>query len=332
MTTTGSRKRTRRRIPRQFLGTLLLGAGFFGFVTWDQSYWWRTKQDYGFGWLVPVFVAFVVHQRWGAIRRALRRCEASGSPRAAGWRRGLLAVAAGAGLVWGAGWFLLGSFYRASAGPSQPGTLAITMGAVCMVAALLFANAPASRHPGAGPLWRDARLRLVLLFFFPVVVWLISAPLVSVVESAVSRFLLNRVVSGVHGTFSLLDLPIIQHGNVLELPTGSVGVAEACSGIRSLTGCLFAGAFLAAAWLDRWERKLLLLALAFVLAVVTNFLRSLFLTSWAYGHGARAIEGTLHDATGYAVLGVTSALLLLMAHLLSRRGSRPAGNSSSPAG
>ena len=38
----------------------------------------------------------------------------------------------------------------------------------------------------------------------------------------------------------------VVQGNVLALPTGNVGVEDACSGIRSLTGCLFAGSFLAA--------------------------------------------------------------------------------------
>jgi exosortase/archaeosortase family protein len=298
---------------------LVLGAGFFAFVAWDQSYWWRTKEDYGFGWLVPVFVAYIVHQRWPKILQALQDCAASGSPRATGWHRAIVVAAAGACLAWGALWFLLGSFYRASAGPSQPGTLAITMGAVCIVSALLFFNAPTAAQQEIAPPWKDARLRLVSLFLFPVAVWLISAPLVSVVESAVNRFLLNQVVSVVGGVFHVLGLPIAQRGNVLLLPTGEVGVAEACSGIRSLTGCVFAGAFLAAAWLDQWWRKLLLFALAFPLAVFSNFVRALFLTSWAYRFGAAAIEGTLHDLTGYAVLGVTTLLLILAAHLLARR-------------
>ena len=52
--------------------------------------------------------------------------------------------------------------------------------------------------------------------------------------------------------FSLLGYPLIQEGNVLVLPLGQVGVADACSGIRSLTGCLFAGSFLAAVFLDKF--------------------------------------------------------------------------------
>ena len=48
-------------------GALLLAAGFFAFVAWDQSHWWSTKEDYSFGWLVPAFVAFVIYDRWRRI-------------------------------------------------------------------------------------------------------------------------------------------------------------------------------------------------------------------------------------------------------------------------
>jgi hypothetical protein len=48
--------------------------------------------------------------------------------------------------------------------------------------------------------------------------------------------------------FDLAGATLIREGNVLVLPTGRVGVAEACSGIRSLTGCLFSGALLGAAF------------------------------------------------------------------------------------
>ena len=96
-----------------------------------------------------------------------------------------------------------------------------------------------------------------------------------------------------------------------------VGVADAFSGIRSLTGCPFAGSFLAAVFLDRFWKKILLVGVAMGLAFVTNLLRSLFLTAWAYAYGSDAIGGHLHDITGYAVLGLTSAGLLCLLPLFN---------------
>jgi len=117
--------------------------------------------------------------------------------------------------------------------------------------------------------------------------------------------------------FDLLGLPIEQQGNVLVLPNGRVGVEDACSGIRSLTGCLFAGSFLAAVFLEKAWKKIALVVAAMVLAFFTNLLRSLFLTAWAYRYGPRAIEGAVHDAAGYAVLGLTVAGLLCLLPILN---------------
>jgi exosortase len=148
--------------------------------------------------------------------------------------------------------------------------------------------------------------------------------MVSAVENQLNLALLRRVVAVVAFVFDSLGLPIEQQGNVLVLPPvdgrpNHVGVEDACSGIRSLTACLFAGSFLGAVFLDRLGRKIVLVGAAMVLAFLTNLGRSLFLTAWAYRHGHTAIEGTVHDVAGYAVLGVTVAGLLGLVPLLRLR-------------
>src|SRR5213595_3298494 len=116
-------KKLRATVPGAFLAALILGALFLVFVASDQSHWWRVKQDYTFGWLVPLFVMFVVHDRWGKIIAALNACTAAHSPRAAGGQKWLLGFAVSVALLFGVFMFLLGAFFRASSGPSQPGTL-----------------------------------------------------------------------------------------------------------------------------------------------------------------------------------------------------------------
>ncbi len=306
-------------VPMPFAGALLVAFAFWGFVSWDQSHWWSTKEDYGFGWLVPAFVAFVIHDRWPRITAAAAACGAPESPRTKRGAGLLLNVIAYGAMLGGAALFLLGSFYRAGAGPSFPGTLAITLGTISLLLPLLFINTPEARStkPGAG-LFEDARVRLVSLFIFPVLVWLVSAPMVSIVEQNLSLFLLRKVTSVVFFVFDILGLPIEQRGNVLVLPpvvdgkANQVGVEEACSGIRSLTACLFAGSFLAAVFLDKVWKKVALVAASMCFAVLTNLLRGIFLTSWAYNYGHEAIEGFVHDAAGYAVLGITVAGLLCL--------------------
>lgn len=195
-------------VPPPFLGALLLGGAFLLFVAWDQSHWWRAKEDYTFGWLVPLFTAYVVFDRWPAILRALQDCVAPGSPRAAGRARWLPAFLGGGLLLGGALLFLLGAFYRAGAGASQPGTLAITMGTVAILFGLLLLHAPESPAPVSAGLFADARLRLVALFLFPGLIWFVSAPMVSVVENQLSLFLLRKVVTVVSFVFDVLGMPV----------------------------------------------------------------------------------------------------------------------------
>lgn len=296
------------------------------FVAWDQSHWWRVKEDYSFGWLVPLFTVYVGYDRWPQIVARLR--AAGTGPASAKWVRWTLHTAAGLGLFGGALFFLLGAFYRAGAGTSQPGTFALTLGMAAIVLPLIYFNVPA---PATAPLesggwealWADARFRVVSLFIFPVLVWLISAPLVSVLESQISLFLLRKVVTVVAFVFDMLGFPLEQQGNVLLLPKGPVGVADACSGIRSLTACLFAGSFLGATFFDRTWKKVTLVFASMVFAFVMNLGRSLFLTGWAYAYGPDAISGPVHDAAGYAVLGLTCMGLLLLVPVLNLKLEAP---------
>ena len=307
-------------IPERFLAALALALAFVVCLTLDQMHWWQSKPDYAFGWLVPAFVVYLVFDRWAKLREIFRATGPSPLPR--GLQHGvtlLAGVTLGAGLVF----FLLGAVYRAGSGVTQPGSLALAVGFSGVLLGLIYFNVPEGRVPEAVPstgwraLWVDARLRAATLFLFPALIWILSAPLVTAVENAISLMLLRKVVTVVFTVFSLLGYPLIQEGNVLVLPLGSVGVADACSGIRSLTACLFAGSFLAAVFLDKFWKKILLVAIAMGLAFFTNLLRSLFLTAWAYAYGSDAIEGHLHDATGYAVLGLTSIGLLCLLPLFN---------------
>jgi len=317
------------KTPAPFLAALGLSAGFMAFVAWDQSHWWSRKEDYSFGWLVPLFTAYVVYDRWPQILARLREVETG--PASARWVRWTLNAAASLGLLGGALFFLLGAFYRAGAGTSQPGTFALTLGMVAIVLPLIYFNVPVGAVAPNGPdkalegkrpyqffaLFADARFRVAALFIFPVLVWLISAPLVSAIESQISLFLLRKVVTVVAFVFDMLGFPLEQQGNVLMLPKGPVGVADACSGIRSLTACLFAGSFLGATFFTETWKKVTLVVAAMFFAFLMNLGRSLFLTGWAYAYGPDAINGTVHDVAGYAVLGLTCVGLLLLVPLLN---------------
>src|SRR3972149_11519129 len=112
----------------------------------------------------------------------------------------------------------------------------------------------------------------------------------------------------------LSGIPALQHGNMIELATTTVGVEEACSGIRSLLSCVYAGFFFAAWQLRRPAGRAVLIVAAPLLALGMNFLRSLVLTLLA--NAGKDVAGFWHDATGYAILGITAVVLAFLAIVL----------------
>ena len=149
------------------------------------------------------------------------------------------------------------------------------------------------------------------------VLWLLSAPIPPGTYSRLTLGLQLWVSENVLRALHLLGIAARREGNVIELATATVGIEEACSGVRSLISCVFAGLFFSATLVRRPWARVVIIALAAPLALVMNFFRSLALTLLA--NAGIDISGTWHDVTGFAVLGVTAALLGGLALLLERR-------------
>lgn len=304
-------------LPSAFRQTLVLGVLMLLFLIYDQQAAWRAREDYYFGFLVPVFVYLVLEDRWGGIRSLFRKRKENQElePVGKGWLDqpwllgGVVLV-----LLGGVASFLLGGIIRAVEGSSSPASLAINVGFITTFFMLLVLSVRSSQLSTEQyqPLTDQEKWKLLGCFCFPVLIWFLSAPMVAALESRISIFLLNQVTIVVYHSFNFLGFAIEQQGNTLNLPRGSVGVAEACSGIRSLMACLFAGSVMSALYLNKIWKKVLLVGMAMLLAFVMNLFRSLFLTAWAYAYGSEAIEGTVHDVTGYAVLGLTCVGLFLL--------------------
>ena len=314
-----------------FLGVMLLG--FVLFMIGDQLYWWTNREDYSFGFLVPFFAIYVIYDRWSLISSYIFSTNSLvgakvdySSPKSEGnakyesfnkWLEYLALV----GFIVGLLLFGVGALLRSVTGPQNPASLAI---AASFASITLFGIFIMSKEQVDGrPMPLKDRIALTFLFLFPALIWLLSAPLVSALETQIRVFLLTKVTVVVFTVFDLLGYELEREGNVLLLPEGKVGVEEACSGIRSLTACLFAGSFLAAIFLKHLWKKFLLVFAAMLLAVFTNLLRSMFLTLWAYHNGSQAIDahwylpvigdiGSVHDVTGMSILVLTCIGLLLL--------------------
>lgn len=155
--------------------------------------------------------------------------------------------------------------------------------------------------------------------------WLLSIPMPPGTYATLTQSLQGFVTSTVLGLLHLCGIAAVQQGNILQLTDVTVGVEEACSGVRSLLSCLYTGLFLSATLVHRVWPRILIVALAGPLAIVMNVVRSLTLTLLA--HNNVAITGMWHDVTGYAVLGVTAALLAGLALWFERSNSTVSENS-----
>lgn len=334
MSTEAPKQSFKQLLPEQIMAACLM-AGFAFYAVWDQLFWWGNREDYSFGYLVPVFVAYVLYERWPTIRSYLFHGVASEEEVPVPVERGKavqllewVAVAAfGSSLLL----FGVGALLRAATGPQNPASLAIaaSLGGLVLSGVFIFSKETIEGKPMA----LKQRLALVALFVFPALIWLLSAPLVSVAETKIKVFLMTKVTIVVHEVLYFFDYDISREVNVLVFRKGMpdesmVGVEEACSGIRSLTACLFAGSFLAAVFLDRFWKKVLLVGAAMFFAVLTNLMRSFFLTIWAYANGSQAIDehvilpgvgdvGTVHDLTGMAILIVTCIGLICLLPIIN---------------
>jgi len=298
---------------------MALMLAFMAFAAWNQSYWWITLEEDHFGWLTPAFALFVLYDRRAKLLAAWNECGTAGSVRASGLFGILLNVLAGGTFIFGLLALIAGAVDRAGGGHSFKGTFIASFGISLLLVAVPWLAAPTAQRPAAGTVRTDPRVALCSLLLFPAIVWLFSEPLLTQVETQLSSFILGPMAAIVARIFDFLGSPITREGNILLMPDhGRVGIEEACSGIRSFAACLYAGTFLGALMLKRFWQQALLILLATFIALILNFARSLFLTTWAYNHGTASIEGFVHDSAGYIVMGLTVCALFLILSCLNR--------------
>ncbi len=134
------------------------------------------------------------------------------------------------------------------------------------------------------------------------------------------------------GLLRAIGLVVYREGNLLYFPDVTLGVAGACSGIRSLMA-FFATAAVCAVFLDLGTRRsMLLLALAPVVAVGFNILRVIATSLLAIYWGPIWLAGRLHEAMGLGVVLLGGAFLFAVAQRLRppRRTMAVGRTSSSP--
>ncbi len=284
---------------------VLLPLGFLWFTLINQlRVEWSVNPQYSYGWVVPFLCLAFILQRWQAGR------------------------AAGRGEM---------SEVRSQKSDLRP-PISDRWPSVALFATLAFLYLPTRLFQEANPEWRMiswalaievVALTLLLVrltlgsagfrwFAFPICFFLVAVPWPTIIEGPVIQSL-TRVNSGaVVEVLGWLGIPAVQHGNLIEVSTGTVGVDEACSGIRSFQTSLMVSLFFGEFYAMSLWRRLLLIPSGFVLAMAFNVCRMSFLTVIAAKKGVAAIA-EYHDPAGILITLACTAGLWGLAVLFCKK-------------
>ena len=138
-------------------------------------------------------------------------------------------------------------------------------------------------------------------FAFPIVFMLVTVPWPVQLEQSIIQGLM-RAVTSINVLFlTVAGIPALQHGNVIEVRSGLIGVEEACSGVRSLQGTLMVSLFLGELYSFSVFRRLLLVIAGALLAFVCNLVRTAMLVWIGANKGPASIDAW-HDPAGLTIL------------------------------
>jgi exosortase len=270
---------------------VILPLGFLWFHLIDNlRLEWSSNPQYSYGLIVPLLVAGLLLRRWQRGSGVMRDTVTGSS-----W------LAAGLGI------------------------------------ALAFLYLPTRLVEAATPEWRPLQwllgfeiigLTLYAVYLaggkswlrqaaFPLAFFLVAIPWPTPIEQPVIQGLSRLNAAMVVNVMGFLNVPAVQHGNVIEVGTGMVGINDACSGIRSLQSSLMISLFLGEFYRFTWRRRAWLVPFSFALAMLLNLCRASLLTWIAAKKGVPAIA-EYHDEAGMTILLVCTALLWGTAWLLRR--------------
>lgn len=173
-------------------------------------------------------------------------------------------------------------------------------------------------------------------WWLPVALLALSIPLPSLLVASIAlplQFTASKIGAAL---LAWREIPVLLIGNVIRLPGRELFVAEACSGLRSLTALLSLSVLVGGMLLRSVTGRTLLVAAAIPVAVLLNGLR-VFLTGFLVTVvDPRLGEGFLHLSEGWLIfvvaLGILAALAWGIGAVEDAIAARRAGGSATRAG
>lgn len=166
--------------------------------------------------------------------------------------------------------------------------------------------------------WKQVRA-----WWLPFAVLLLSIPLPALVTNKLAIPLQFQASKYGTALIAMRDIPVDASGNVIVIAGHNPGesfrlfVAEACSGLRSLTALLALGVLIGGMYLRTILGRSVLLLLSIPIAVAVNALR-IFLTAFLMYFVDPALgRGFMHKTEGWALFVVAFAIIALLGSLIA---------------
>jgi exosortase len=242
-------------------------------ILYRMAVQWASDENMGHGFFVPVIAGFIAWQRRDLLLLTPRKSS--------GW--GLVLV------VWAA-----------------LQALAATLGAELFTARLAFVIALFGVV-----LYLSGREWLKILSF-PLVLLLFMIPIPQILYARLTLSLQMLASELGEMLISMMGIPVIRTGNLLQLPSQTLDIAEACSGIRSLLSLGFLSLVYAYFADKRPWMRWALLAATVPIAIAANGIR-VAVTGLLSEVNTELAQGAYHEVEGYIVF-VVALLALLVTH------------------
>jgi len=232
---------------------------------------WMVNDDMGHGFFVPLVAGYIVWQQWDELKAI---------PVRPNW--------------WGLMLVLLGA----------------AQSIIATVGVELFLSRSALIITLTGIVWALAGTEWLKKLSFPLVLLCFMVPLPALIYNSLTFPLQMLATQLAAATLTLLDIPVLRQGNILQLPSGPLSVVEACSGIRSLLSLTFLSLVYGYFFEKSRNIRICLLAATIPIAILANSAR-VTITGILSMIRPELAQGFFHESTGWVVFMLALGILVL---------------------
>jgi exosortase len=149
--------------------------------------------------------------------------------------------------------------------------------------------------PGLSLLFFGTRRTIAILF--PLATLFLTLPIPLFLTESIHLTLRHIATDSVAWLLPLFGVPVYSTGTLLQIPNGSLQVADACSGFSTLYATVTV-AILTAYFCPVVHRRVLVLLIAVPLAIVVNIVRVLLFTLLVHWIGLDVLATSAHEISG----------------------------------